>query len=95
MTSSSVSQTQYLTPLTLVQNTVEWSLEDRNLLALRSRGGQFSRTLAPMEASTQAFWEYMNYVLALVGLGIVYLVRRIMRERSKRRYQAMLGIEGA
>jgi ABC-2 type transport system permease protein len=92
---SSVSQTQYLAPLTLMQNTVEWSLEDRNLLSLRSRGGQFSRTLAPMEAGSRAFWEYLNYVLALAGLAVVYVVRRVARERSKRRYLTMLGIEGA
>jgi ABC-2 type transport system permease protein len=92
---SSVNQTQYLAPLTFAQNVVEWSLEDRNLLALRSRGGQFSRTLAPMEASTQAFWEYLNYVLALIGLAVVYVVRRLLRQRSKRRYQTMLGIQGA
>ncbi len=92
---SSVNQTQYLAPLNLAQNIVDWSLEDRSLLALRSRGGQFSRTLEPMTASAQAFWEYLNYGLALLGLGIVYIVRRASRQSAKRRYQAMLGIEGA
>jgi ABC-2 type transport system permease protein len=92
---SSVNQTQYLAPLTLAQNIVEWSLEDRGLLALRSRGGQFSRTLEPMTADMQALWEYSNYGLALVGLGIVYVLRRASRLRRQRRYQAMLGIEGA
>jgi ABC-2 type transport system permease protein len=74
---------------------VEWSLEDRGLLALRSRGGQFSRTLEPMTADMQALWEYSNYGLALVGLGIVFVLRRASRHRRQRRYQAMLGIEGA
>ncbi len=93
--SSSIGQTQYLAPLTFAQNAVEWSLEDRGLLSLRSRGGQFSRTLEPMSASMEAFWEYLNYGLALLGLGIVYLVRRFTREASRRRYLAMLGMEGA
>jgi ABC-2 type transport system permease protein len=47
---SSVDRTQYLAPVDFAQNLVDWSLEDRALLALRSRGGQFSRTLVPMEA---------------------------------------------
>jgi ABC-2 type transport system permease protein len=92
---SSVNQTQYLLPVSFAQNLVDWSLEDRGLLALRSRGGQFSRTLEPMQAGTQVFWEYLNYVLALIGLGIVFLVRRYARLSAKRKYLAMLGMEGA
>ncbi|NJM35983.1 MAG: ABC transporter permease, partial [Rhodomicrobium sp.] len=92
---SSINQTQYLAPLSFAQNAVEWSLEDRGLLALRSRGGQFSRTLEPMTAGGQALLEYLNYGLALLGLAIVYLVRRVLRQNAKRRYLTMLGIEGA
>ncbi len=43
----------------------------------------------------EAFWEYLNYGLALLGLGIVYLVRRVMRESARRRYAAMLRFKGA
>jgi ABC-2 type transport system permease protein len=92
---SGVNQTQYRAPLTFTQNIVEWSLEDRGLLSLRSRGGQFSRTLEPMTMGSQTFWEYLNYGLALIGLGIVYLVRRTMRESARRRYLAMLNLQGA
>jgi ABC-2 type transport system permease protein len=92
---SSVDRTQYLTPVDFAQNLVDWSLEDRGLLALRSRGGQFSRTLLPMEAGTRMIWEYANYALALFGLGIVYLVRRYRQASAGRRYRAMLGMEGA
>jgi ABC-2 type transport system permease protein len=92
---SGVNQTQYRAPLTFAQNLVEWSLEDRGLLDLRSRGGQFSRTLEPMSMGSQSFWEYLNYGLALAGLGIVYFVRRTMREASQRRYMAMLNLQGA
>ena len=69
---SQVDRTQYLTPLSFAQNLVDWSLEDRGLLALRARGGLFSRTLGPVKAGEQPFWEYLNYVLALLGLGLVY-----------------------
>ncbi|WP_035982305.1 Gldg family protein [Bradyrhizobium sp. STM 3843] len=92
---SSVDRTQYLAPVDFAQNLVDWSLEDRGLLTLRSRGGQFSRTLAPMKSSGQMFWEYLNYALALAGLGIVYILHRSLRLGARRRYLNMLGIEGA
>jgi ABC-2 type transport system permease protein len=81
---------QYLAPLNFAQNLVDWSLEDRGLLALRSRGRQFARTLVPIQAGTQMFWEYVNYALALFGLGIVYLIRRSLVSRAERRYSALL-----
>jgi ABC-2 type transport system permease protein len=92
---SSVDRTQYLAPVNFAQNLVDWSLEDRGLLALRNRGGQFSRTLEPMKSGGQMFWEYLNYALALLGLGFVYLVRRSLRLGARRRYLTMLGTEGA
>ncbi|MGJ5140773.1 Gldg family protein [Bradyrhizobium oligotrophicum] len=92
---SSVDRTQYLAPLDFAQNLVDWSLEDRGLLALRSRGGQFSRTLAPMQSGGQMFWEYLNYALALAGLALVYIVRRALRLGAQRRYLNMLGIAEA
>jgi ABC-2 type transport system permease protein len=92
---SQVDRTQYLTPLGFAQNLVDWSLEDRGLLALRARGGLFSRTLDPVKAGRQQMWEYLNYVLALVGLGLVYFIRRHFRELSNRKYLEMLGTRGA
>lgn len=92
---SSIDRTQYLAPVNLAQNIVDWSLEDRGILALRSRGGQFSRTLEPMTASTQAMWEYVNYGLVLLGLALVYLIRRALRQSTRRKYMSILGIEGA
>ena len=92
---SSVDRTQYLAPVNFAQNLVDWSLEDRGLLALRNRGGQFSRTLEPMKSGGQMFWEYLNYALALVGLGIVFVVRRWLRVGARRKYLTMLGTEGA
>jgi ABC-2 type transport system permease protein len=91
---SEVDRTQYLTPLSFAQNLVDWSLEDRNLLALRARGGQFSRTLSPLKSGSQAIWEYLNYALALFGLGLVYLIHRASRRATKRKYLAVLGSRG-
>ncbi len=92
---SQIDRTQYLTPLSFAQNLVDWSLEDRGLLALRARGGLFSRTLAPVKAGEQPVWEYLNYVFALLGLGLVYFVRRRLRRASDRKYVEMLGTKGA
>ena len=92
---SQVDRTQYLTPLSFAQNLVDWSLEDRGLLALRARGGLFSRTLGPVKAGEQPLWEYLNYALALLGLGIVYFVRRRLRQSSDRKYLELLGTKGA
>ncbi len=86
---SSVLRSSYLGPVQLIANSVDWSLEDRGLLAIRGRG-HFSRTLLPMTRDVQFFWEYLNYGLALLGLLLVWLVRRSMTKRARRHYPALL-----
>ena len=83
------TQTRYQKPLELIQNTLEWSLEDRGLLALRGRD-QFSRLLEPVGRESRMFWEYLNYALALGGLALVYWLHRVLRRRRERRYADML-----
>jgi ABC-2 type transport system permease protein len=83
------TQSRYLKPLELVQNAVEWSLEDRGLLALRGRG-QFSRLLSPVGRGERMFWEYLNYALAAAGLALVYWLHRALRRRRERALTAML-----
>jgi ABC-2 type transport system permease protein len=82
--------TRYLKPVELVENAIDWSLEDRGLLAIRGRA-QFSRTLYPLERDAQVFWEYLNYALALLGLGLVWVIRRQVNRRARQRYAAVLG----
>jgi ABC-2 type transport system permease protein len=81
--------TRYTRPLEFLQNAIDWSLEDRGLLAIRSRA-QFARTLRPMSSGDQLFWEYLNYGLALGGLVLVWLWRRRVRQADRARYQAIL-----
>jgi ABC-2 type transport system permease protein len=83
------TRTVYTQPLELIQNAVDWSLEDRGLLSLRGRG-QFSRLLRPLERRQQMFWEYLNYALALAGLALVYGLHRRSRTRRRRHYQAVM-----
>jgi ABC-2 type transport system permease protein len=83
--------TRYLKPIELMENTVDWMLEDRGLLNLRGRG-QYSRMLAPLDREAQMFWEYLNYGLALGGLALVYVLDRRARARRRARQEAILAL---
>lgn len=85
------NNTLYLKPVELMENAVDWMLEDRGLLALRGRG-QYSRMLAPLDRETQMFWEYLNYGLALGGLALVYVLDRRARTRRRARQEAILAL---
>lgn len=56
--------------LVLVRNLVDWSLEDTDLLEIRSTGS-FARTLRPMKPGERTTFELANYVIVLLALGIV------------------------
>lgn len=91
---SSVDRTLYLNSLQLIQNAVDWSLEDRDLLSIRSRS-HFANILDPLERDDQRFWELLNYGLVLVGLVIVYIIYRQRRARLDRRTHDLLKSRGA
>lgn len=80
---------EYLNSLQLLANTVDWSLEDAGLLSIRSRG-HFNRTLPTLEHSTQLFWEYLNYGLALLALVIVAGIRYYLNRARHKNYQQWL-----
>ncbi len=76
------SQDRYLLNLQLLQNIVDWAVEDEDLLSIRSRG-TYARLLRPMEKDEQSFWEGLNYALALlavIGIGVVWNVRQRSEE---------------
>jgi len=83
------ARTRYLHPVPLVQNAIDWSLEDRGLLEIRSRG-HFSRTLKPLDHQEQMFWEYLNYGLALFGLFLVFAVHRLRHKQAIQRAQQIV-----
>jgi ABC-2 type transport system permease protein len=83
--------TQYLGPLELFMNTLDWALQDEPLLNIRSRG-HFNRTLPPMEARAQAFIEYFNYGLAVLWLVLLALVHWLLKTLRRRRYARGLGL---
>jgi ABC-2 type transport system permease protein len=84
---SMVNGSQYTNALQLVENSLDWSTEDRSLLSIRSRG-HFARTLDPLTDTQKQRWEILNYLFALLGLlliygGYRYLQRQSIRHREK------------
>jgi ABC-2 type transport system permease protein len=86
---SSVSRTNYTNSLQLAENIVDWSLEDRGLLAIRGRG-HFARLLKPMTNGARMFWEYLNYGLILSGVVGVWAGLRVRRRRRLAAVAALL-----
>ena len=87
--SRSLSQDRYLNNLQFLQNAVDWSVEDEDLLAIRSRG-TYARLLRPLSETEQVRWEVINYAVALLGLiGIGVLWR--MRQRNE---EPIIPLEG-
>ena len=87
------TRTRYINPIQMVQNAVDWSLEDRGLLEIRGRS-QSSRLLLPLDRAAQMFWEYLNYALSLGGLVVLYLLQRRSRKRRQQHYREVLNLGG-
>jgi ABC-2 type transport system permease protein len=81
--------TLYTAPLEFMQNVVDWALDDQGLMSIRSRA-QFARTLEPMSHGSQLFWEYLNYLLAMLGLVAVWAWRRAKARRKQQAYEQLL-----
>jgi ABC-2 type transport system permease protein len=76
--SSRLSGDSYLNSLQFAQNVVDWSVEDLDLLSIRTRSSQV-RLLKPMAEGEQSFWEGTNYIvalLALIAFGLIWHLRQ-------------------
>ena len=80
--SASLTQDRYLNSLQFLQNAVDWSVEDLELLGIRARGS-YARVLAPMAPGDQTFWEVLNYAVALLGLAAIGVVGYLRRRKEK------------
>lgn len=90
----SADGTLYDNTVQMLVNAVDWSLEDRTLLGIRARGN-FNRTLPSLETAEQTSLEYLNYGLALLGIGIVFLVQRQLRLRRRNVFRGWIAGEAA
>lgn len=83
------SGTQFLSPVELVMNALDWALTDGNLLQIRSRA-HFNRTLPPMDDRAQARLEYLNYAAGLLFLALIGLVHWLRRRRRRAYWREVL-----
>ncbi len=80
-------------PINLVQNAIDWSLNDRELLSIRGHGN-FVRALYPPTPGSRMLFELMNYGLALAGMATVFGCSRIIlsqRNKSLRKLSNFTG----
>ncbi len=89
----SAEGTVYGNSLQLVANAVDWSLEDRGLLAIRSRG-HFNRTLPPLAQREGVLLEYANYAIALIALALIFALHRSRSRARMARYRQWLSTPG-
>jgi hypothetical protein len=68
--------------LQLVQNLIDWSVEDSDLLAIRG-GGAFTRTLAPLDDETKGWIELLSYGLVFGPMLLLVLFPRTRRYRTQ------------
>lgn len=72
--SQTLSADRYLNNLLFVQNSIDWAVQDTDLLTIQA-GGNAVRLLNPIDEDEQNQWEVANYVvalLALLGLGVLW-----------------------
>lgn len=79
---------RYINSLQLVQNAVDWSLEDRGLLGIRSRS-QFARTLN-VQAGEKKILEVANYLLAILGLVLLWFASKWIQSALRTKREAAL-----
>ncbi|MGD2173118.1 MAG: ABC transporter permease, partial [Gammaproteobacteria bacterium] len=85
------TNSEHLGGLQLMQNTVDWSVADQNLLGIRSRG-HFNRTLFPLKPDQQLFLESGNYLLAILFLVALAVLQTYLRRKKSRRYYNELSV---
>lgn len=65
--------------IVLLQNLIDWLVQDEDLIAIRSKGG--IRPLEPVEAGTAAFYKYGN----ILGVPLLFVLLGVIRWRLRRK----------
>ena len=79
----------YSKPIAMIQNAIDWSLEDEALLSLRGKT-MLARTLTPMSGNESRIIEYLNYFFTVVGILLVWLWRRNTDKKELLRQEQLL-----
>ena len=80
--SSRLTQDYVVNNLRLLQNAVDWSVEDTDLLSIRSRGSA-TRILLPLDTQQQNLWEVSIYIIEAVLLVGLYGYWQIKGKKNK------------
>lgn len=80
--SMSISGDRFLNSLQFMQNAVDWSVEDLELLDIRARGA-WAQLLIPLNERGQSLWEAANYLVALMGLVAIGAVWHARQRNEK------------
>lgn len=86
---SAANNSEYLNTMQLLNNAIDWSLEDAGLLSIRARG-HFNRTLPPMNHDTQLIYEYLNYGSIIVLLILIAVIHRWSRRSRRNEYRKLI-----
>ena len=81
--------------LQLVQNLVDWGLEDTDLLSIRSRG-TFARTLAPLDEEERSYAIAVTSGISILALAVIIVIT-VLRQRTLRPFplESRSGHDGA
>ncbi len=79
--SNQLSQDYTVNNLRIIQNTIDWSVEDTDLLSIRSRGSSI-RVLSLMSTEQENFWEISIYVIEILLLIVIFTIWR-RRQKSQ------------
>jgi len=80
--SARLSGDYYLNNLRLMQNAVDWSVEDEDLLSIRARGSAI-HLLAPLNETGQQTFEWIAYGMEALALIVVVFFWQARRRNQK------------
>ena len=83
-------QTEYRRPIQFAQNLIDWSIEDRGILNILRKHSHFTRTLETLSKDDKKYWEYLNYIFVILGLGIILSIVYLLRRQSGIRINQLL-----
>lgn len=90
--SASTGSSRYLNSLKLIENAIDWSLEDKTLLSIRGKTN-FSETLKPMTTNEKKFYEILNYIIASILLLLCYVLYRVKRMSTLKKLSLLINEE--